>query len=217
MGRLVPLEEVRAVDVVLHHEILGVAEIRGGVGDLVERRDRRPENVEHREGDLTLLRRLDKADVAQRLERGQHQARAHVDQRHRRVGGAERVEDLHLVGDQRHVDDVGQVGMEALERAARRLGVEGASGDLVGGEIVEQGARDRGLADPALVRSHDNDGWLGHWAVPRIKPRMGPRLGAEPCQNGGAMHMMIPPARGSSAHQFTRLRRDAGAVAGPPP
>ena len=52
--------------------------------------------------------------------------------------------------------------MEALQRAARRFGVEGPGRDVVGAEIVEQGARHRGLADPALVRAHHDHYRLCH-------------------------------------------------------
>ena len=52
--------------------------------------------------------------------------------------------------------------MEALQRAARRLRVEGAGWYMVRVEIVEQGPRDGGLADPALVSTHHDHDWLGH-------------------------------------------------------
>ena len=74
----------------------------------------------------------------------------------------QRVEDLHLVRGRRHVDDLGDVGVKALQRAARRFGVEGAGRDVVGAEIIEQRPRDRGLADPALVRAHHNHCRLCH-------------------------------------------------------
>ena len=54
VGLLVPLEIMRVVDEVLHHEVLRVAEIGGDLGDLVERGDRGAEDVEHRERDLPL-------------------------------------------------------------------------------------------------------------------------------------------------------------------
>src|SRR5580698_7839788 len=47
--------------------------------------------------------------------------------------------------------------MEALERTARRFGVESAGQDIVGAEIIQKRSRDGGLADPAFVRAyHDN-------------------------------------------------------------
>src|SRR5206468_1916208 len=81
--------------------------------------------------------------------------------------------------------------MEPLERAARRLGIEGARRDLVGHEIVEQRARDGGLADPALVRTHENDCWLGHGAVLRISCSITACLG----RSHGANMTEIPCAR----------------------
>ena len=42
------------------------------------------------------------------------------------------------------------------------FGVEGAGRHVVGDEIIEQRARDRGLADAALVRSYQNHRWLCH-------------------------------------------------------
>ena len=74
----------------------------------------------------------------------------------------QRVEDLHLVGNRGDVHDFGHVGMEALERAARRLGIEGARRHLMGAEIVEQGAGDRRLADASFVGTDENDCWFGH-------------------------------------------------------
>ena len=58
MRRLVPFEEAGVVDEVLHQEIVGVADERGGILDLVERGDRRAEDVEDHEGDLPLLHRV---------------------------------------------------------------------------------------------------------------------------------------------------------------
>src|SRR3954466_5301014 len=59
--------------------------------------------------------------------------------------------------------------MEALQRSARRFRVEGAGRHVVGGKIIEQGARDRGLADPALVRAHHNHCRLYH-CCPLTRP-----------------------------------------------
>ena len=61
-----------------------------------------------------------------RGERRRQQSGADVDHGDRRRDRVQRIEDLHLVRGRRHVDDLGDVGMEALQRAARRLGVEGA-------------------------------------------------------------------------------------------
>ena len=52
----------------------------------------------------------------------------------------ERVEHLHLIRDLRHVHHLGGVRIEALERAARRFGIEGARRHLMGVEVVEQRA-----------------------------------------------------------------------------
>ena len=75
MGRFVPFEEIRIVDEILHHEIFRIPQIGGGVYDLVERGDGRPENVEDDEGDVALLRRLDEPDVAQRVQTASRLAR----------------------------------------------------------------------------------------------------------------------------------------------
>ena len=66
-----------------------------------------------------------------------------------------------------HVHHFGDVGMEALERALRRFGVEGAGRNVVGDEIVEQRPRDGRLADAALVRAHHNHCRLCHARPPR--------------------------------------------------
>jgi hypothetical protein len=52
--------------------------------------------------------------------------------------------------------------METFQRAARVLGVEGPGLNVVRAEIIEQGARNRGLANPALVRTHHNHCRLCH-------------------------------------------------------
>ena len=67
MGRFVPFEEIRIIDEILEHEIFRIPEIGGGVHDLIERGDGRPENVEQDESDVALLRRIDEPDVAQRV------------------------------------------------------------------------------------------------------------------------------------------------------
>ena len=46
--------------------------------------------------------------------------------------------------------------MEALQRATRQLGVEGAGRHVIGAEIIEHSAGNGGLADPALLRAYDD-------------------------------------------------------------
>src|SRR5262245_50149856 len=75
---------------------------------------------------------------------------------------AERVEDLHLVWYQIHVHDLGRLGVEALERALWRLGVERARRNLMCREIVEQRARHGCLANAALVRADNEHCWFRH-------------------------------------------------------
>ena len=105
------------------------------------------------------------------------QAGAHID--HRDAGiGRQRIEDPHLVGDRGDVDDLGDVGMKALERALGRFGVEGARRDLMGGEIIQQRARDGGLADAAFVRADHDYRWLRHGSpslTRRCEPHWEPR------------------------------------------
>src|SRR6202012_1031829 len=83
---LVPLEEARVVNKVLHQEVLAVDGEGGSVLDLVQRSDGGSENVEDDEVKLSLLHRVEEADVAQRPKRGRKQTRAHVDYRHRCIG-----------------------------------------------------------------------------------------------------------------------------------
>src|SRR5207245_7348641 len=52
--------------------------------------------------------------------------------------------------------------MKTLQGAAGVLGIEGPGLNVVGAEIIKQGARNRGLADPALVRAHYNHCRLCH-------------------------------------------------------
>jgi hypothetical protein len=65
--------------------------------------------------------------------------------------------------------------MEALERAARRLSVEGAGRRLMRAEIVEQRAGHCGLADTTFVGANENHGWSGH----ELLPFMGKTTGRE--------------------------------------
>ena len=160
VGRRVPLEERGVVDEVLHQDVVGVVHEARGLVDLAERGDRGAENMEHREGELGLLRGVEKADVAQRAQRGREQAGADVDHRH--LGARQRVEDLHLVGGGVHVHHLGDLGVEPLQRALGAFGVEGAGRDVVGDEIVEQRPRHGRLADAALVRAHQNHCRLCH-------------------------------------------------------
>ena len=161
VGRLVPLEELGVVDEVLHQEIFrALHEIRRP-GDFVQRGDRGSQYVEHGEGNLTRLCRIEKADVAERGQRRRQQSGADVDHGHRRAG-AQRIEDLHLVRGRRHVDDFGDFGVEPLQRAARRFGVERPGRHVVGAEIIQERTGHGRLADPALVRAHHNHDWLCH-------------------------------------------------------
>jgi hypothetical protein len=57
--------------------------------------------------------------------------------------------------------------VEALERAARPLRIEGSRGDLASGEIVKNRARYGRLADPTLVRANQNDDGLSHLVLPQ--------------------------------------------------
>ena len=127
--------------------------------------------MEYGEGDLALPRGVEKADVAQRLQRVGKEARADVNDGDLRVRARQGVEDLHLVGGRGDVDDLGDVRMEALQRATRRLGVERAGRNVVGDEIVQQRARHGRLADAALVRAHQNYRRFGHH--PPFESRLG--------------------------------------------
>jgi len=106
--------------------------------------------VKYREGDLAGLGGVEKTDVAQGGQRRRQQAGTNVDDGDGGARRVQRVEDLHLVRGRRHVDDFGDVGMETPQRAAWRFGIEGPGWHIVGAEIVQQGARDGGLADPPL-------------------------------------------------------------------
>src|SRR4029079_14607509 len=54
------------------------------------------------------------------------------------------------------------VRVEAFERAFGRLGIKGTRWHMMRCEVVEHGARDRRLADAALVRTHYDHCWLRH-------------------------------------------------------
>src|SRR6266581_1389961 len=68
--------------------------------------------------------------------------------------------------------------METLERAARRLSIEGSGRHLTGTEIVKQGAGDGGLADATLVGTDEKDSWFGHDTPSGIRDRIGDYLPA---------------------------------------
>src|ERR1700681_1437150 len=118
--------------------------------------------MKHGKGDLSRLRRIEKADVAQCDQRRRQQAGANVDYGDGGGYRIQRIEDFHLIRSRGHIDDLGQIGMKTPQRATGGFGVEGAGGYVVGAEIIKQGARDRGLADPALVSAYHNHYWLRH-------------------------------------------------------
>ena len=95
-------------------------------------------------------------------------------------------------------------GWKRFERAPRRFGVECADADLVGGEIVEQRAGDRRLADPALVCPDDNDCWLCHGRPPNQMAGSVRAFGRSVTEWGRDSHNPRRRDRASSAHQFTR-------------
>src|ERR1700753_1615432 len=66
------------------------------------------------------------------ISRRQATAGADVDHGHRRAGCVQRIEDLHLIRGRRHVDDLGDIRVEAFEGAARRLGIEGTGWNVIG-------------------------------------------------------------------------------------
>ena len=88
-----------------------------------------------------------------------------------------------------HVHHLGHVGMEALQRALRRFGVEGAGRHIVGDEVVEQRARHGRLADAALVRTDQNHRWLCH--CPPLDARMRPRDALRPARKPDRRHGQI--------------------------
>src|SRR5450631_2385044 len=162
VGRPIPFEEASVVDEVLHQEIfLTLHEIRGLL-DFVQGGNRRAEDVEYGKGNLARLRSIEKSDVAQRGQCRRHQTGADVDYGDGGACRIQRVEDLHLIRSLSHVDDFGNVRMKAFQRTARRFGVKGASGYVVPVKIIKQGARNGGLADPALICAYHNHYWLCH-------------------------------------------------------
>src|SRR5581483_11116014 len=79
----------------------------------------------------------------------------------------QRVDDFHLVRDLGEVDDLSRLRMEALQRAARKFGIEGARRHTLGAQIIEHGTRDGRLSDPALVGADDDDCWF-HLLIPQL-------------------------------------------------
>ena len=49
----------------------------------------------------------------------------------------QRVENLHLIRDMGHVDQIGFIRVKALERAARYFGIESANANLPRREVIE--------------------------------------------------------------------------------
>src|SRR5262249_52740658 len=73
------------------------------------------------------------------------------------------VKNFHLVGDKAHIDDLGQIGVKALEGPARNLGIESARRNLMGGEIIEERPRDGRFPHATLVRADNDNCWLCHF------------------------------------------------------
>src|SRR3984957_1963880 len=71
--------------------------------------------------------------------------------------------------------------MEALQGAAGRFGIECAGGYVIGIEIIKQGARHGGLADPALVSAYHDHYRLRHELplYPSNPDRSGKRMRSE--------------------------------------
>src|SRR5262249_28837427 len=147
----VPVEEAGLVDEVLDHEIVAALGIGGDRLDLLEGGDRGADHVERAEIELLAAHEIEEAHVGEGLERAREQASTDAERGDGRAHVGERVEYLHLVGRRGDVDDVGHLGMKARKRATRIFRIEGARRHAVGVEIIEQRARDRGLADAALV------------------------------------------------------------------
>ena len=118
--------------------------------------------MEHHKSNLSLFDRFEKADVAQGVQRRRHQAGANINHRDTCVCGRQRVDDAHLIGHRRDVDDLANVAVKAFERALRRFGVESARRHLMRGEIVKQCSGDGGLSDAALVRANQDQCWFSH-------------------------------------------------------
>jgi len=131
--------------------------------------------VEDAEAELAPLGRVEEAHFIERAQSGREEPRAHVDDGDLRAA-ADRIENFHLIADRVHVDDLGRLGMEALQRPARMFRIEGADGDLIDGEIIEQSAGDRGLADAPFVCTNENDGRFGHGALVRFENQSHPLL-----------------------------------------
>ena len=77
-------------------------------------------------GELPLLDRIEKADVAQGAQRCTEVAGPDFDDRDLGPGNVQRIEDAHLVWRARYIDDLGHAGMKSLQRAARPFRIEGA-------------------------------------------------------------------------------------------
>ena len=69
------------------------------------------------------------------------------------IGRRQRVDDTHLIGDSGGVDHFADVAMKAFERSLWRFGIERTRRHIMCSEIIEQSARDGGLADASLVRA----------------------------------------------------------------
>ena len=116
--------------------------------------------MEESQRELVVARGLEHADALEDVEGIAEPARLEVDEGHRHIGGFHRVEHLHLVRHVFEVDDFGDGRVEALQRAARVFRIEGPGQHVLAREEVEQGARDCGLADAALVGANQDESGL---------------------------------------------------------
>src|SRR5438477_6667069 len=132
--------------------------------------------MENDEGDLSLFDRVEKPDIAQSLQGRRHQSGAHVDDGDSSIGCRQCIDDPHLIGDRGGIDDFTDLAMEMFKRSLRHFGIESARLHMMGGEIIEQGARDCRLADAALVRPDQNQCWFSHDATLAMLLLASPRI-----------------------------------------
>jgi hypothetical protein len=113
--------------------------------------------MEQHEIEFTGAAQVEKPDVGESFERVQQRPGTDIDDANLDLAGGQGIEHFHLIGRRGDINYLGDLGKEPLQGSTWKFGIEGARRNAFVRQIVEQGPRDRGLADAALVGAHQEN------------------------------------------------------------